>query len=156
MASERELEQRIRRVEDILEIQQLMSRYACMANQGWNGEVINPDQMPNIFAVDVEWQAKEMNLHLAGIQQVTETFVRTTKDIQFAMHALLNPNIEVSGDRATGKFLMWVAARTQEEPRHAYMSLDLAFTRTPNGWRIQKYDMAIGMVLKAQLAQPHH
>ena len=58
----------------------------------------------------------------------------------------------VDGDHARGQWLMWVAADDGHDPRAAYLGADIAYIRTPGGWRIQSIVITPGMRLPAQSA----
>jgi hypothetical protein len=74
--------------------------------------------------------------------------------VQFSMHTVLNPVITVDADAATGSWLMWVACIIGNDPRAVYLSADMTYARTDQGWRIHGVEVHHGMVLYASSAPP--
>lgn len=139
-----QLESRIRRLEDMEEIRALMMRYAKIINKGWNGEVVNADEMPTVFAKNARWTMKELGIVANGIEEIIDGLLRETKIIEFSQHIFVNPVLEVNGDFASGTWLMWIASRQDGGQRFVWISEDVTYTRELQGWRIQTMDLALG------------
>lgn len=107
------LEQRLRRLEDIEAIRGLTARHADAINKGWNGKTL-----------------------ALGADAIAAELPEATGMVEFSMHAFLNPIITVDGDTSTGHWLMWIASLIADSPRAIYMSADMTYTRTDQGWRI--------------------
>jgi SnoaL-like domain len=137
------LEDRIRRLEDIEAIKNLMARYAFHVNKGWDGKVVDVEQMPSIYAQDVRWESN-MGAGGAGLDKLMGSLKQDTEILDFSMHSLINPIVEVDGDNGTGNWLMWMAVKREGGPRLVFSSIDLTYTRTSEGWRIQSARLHIG------------
>lgn len=142
------VEERLQRLEDIEAIRQLTVRYAFHINKGWNGKQVDVDAMPGIFTQDALWESKAMNLRVVGLAAIMETLSEATKEVAFSMHSFTNPIITVEGDRATGNWLFWVASQRTERPTNEiFMSADITYGRTLQGWLIQSYSLHVGSSL---------
>jgi hypothetical protein len=60
-----------------------------------------------------------------------------------AMHYMLNPVIEIDGDRAKGTFAGLFAFTTEAQPSPIWLSniYSDTFVRTKNGWRFQSINI---------------
>ena len=143
----RSLEERLQRVEDILEIQDVMNRYATYINKGWAGKEVQPDMIPTVFAEDATFDAPEMGHSGRGAAMIGEGMAKETQVVEFSMHIFLNPVLQVDGDTASGNWLMWIAVKRELGTRFVFMSYDLTFSRTPDGWRIQTLLLNIGAMI---------
>lgn len=91
-----ELEQRLTRLEDIEAIKQLKARYCEICDDDHN-----PDRITTIFVEDGIWEAGKFGKG-QGHAAIRELFQDFQKMISFSQHMVMNPIIEVDGDRATG------------------------------------------------------
>jgi SnoaL-like domain len=90
-----ELAKRITRLEDLESIKQLKARYCSICDDDHN-----PDRITSVFSEDGVWEARGINA--SGHAAIRELFVGFQKSISFSQHMVMNPLIEVTGDRATG------------------------------------------------------
>jgi hypothetical protein len=118
------LEQRITRLEDIEAIKQLKARYCEICDDNHN-----PDLIATLFADDGVWDSGEPGLVARGHDAIRELFRGVQRVVEFSQHMVMNPVIEVDGDRARGQWYniapfnfydrdepaTWVAARYDEE-----------------------------------------
>lgn len=142
------LEQRIQRLEDLEEIRNLTAKYAFAINKGWNGKVVHVEAMPSIFTTDARWESKAMKVTAEGLDEIMKALKEGTEHTDFSMHSYTNPVIELEGDRAAGNWLFWIASRRNGgPPNEVFMSEDIAYARTPDGWRIRRVDVHFGMML---------
>ena len=141
------LEDRIRRLENIEAIKLLMARYALYINKGWHGKVVNVEEMPSIYATDAKWESADMNLSVTGLYEIMDSIRKETASVDFSMHSFTNPIIEVEDDRGTGNWLMWIINNTAGVARQVYISMDLTYRRTAEGWRIQTVNLQVGTVV---------
>ena len=142
------LEERIQRLEDIEAIKNLMARYAFHTNTGWNGQVVDIDAMPSIFAEDVQYISKDAEeLSATGLEQGMNVLKESTEQIDFSMHSFTNPIIAVDGDRATGHWLVWIVSKAEGTARQVFASQDVTYARTAPGWRIQTVNFHLGTAL---------
>ena len=61
------------------------------------------------------------------------------------MHAFLNPVITVDDDSASASWLLWIASVIDRRPAAVYLSADLAYLRTADGWRIDAVSIRDGL-----------
>jgi uncharacterized protein (TIGR02246 family) len=94
------LEERLRALDDIEEIRKLKARYAAACDDNYNADAI-----AELFAEDAVWDAGALG-HAEGRAAIRKLFSGVAKFFPFAMHFLMNPNIEVDGERATGQWYL--------------------------------------------------
>lgn len=144
------LEARIQRLEDIEAIKKLTALYSFHINKGWNGKEVHVDAMSSIFADDARWESKAMKMTAVGLEQIKNTLREATEHTDFSMHSYTNPIIEVDSDQATGNWLFWIASRRNGGPANeVFMSEDITYVRTVQGWRVKTVDVHFGMMLNA-------
>ncbi|MCE2564817.1 nuclear transport factor 2 family protein [Komagataeibacter sp. FNDCF1] len=147
------LEERIRRLEDLEEIRTLTARYAFHINKGWNGKSVHVDAMSSIFTEDARWESLAMKLTVVGLENIMTSLQEKTEHTDFSMHSYTNPILEVDGDAATGNWLFWIASRRNGgPPNEVFMSEDISYRRTVDGWRIAAVNVHYGMMLNEQSA----
>jgi hypothetical protein len=143
------LGQRVQRLEDIEAIKDITARYAAAVNKGWNGKTLDLDALPSIFATDVRVTDRDMGIAAEGLDTIVAGLPESTSMVEFSMHSFLNPVITVDANTATGSWLMWIASIIGNDPRAVYMSADITYIRTDQGWRIQSIEFHHGMLLSA-------
>jgi ketosteroid isomerase-like protein len=94
------IEDRLRALEDIEEIRNLKARYAAACDDNYNADAI-----AELFAEDAVWDAGALG-HAEGRVAIRKFFSRSAEFFPFAVHNVMNPIIEVDGDRATGQWYM--------------------------------------------------
>jgi len=146
------LAQRVARLEDIEAIKGVTARYATAVNKGWNEKTLDLEAIPSIFATDARWESREMGIVTEGLDAIVAGIPEQTAMVQFSMHTFLNPVITVAADTATGSWLMWIASIIGNDPRAVYLSADMTYTRTEQGWRIHGIEVHHGMVLSSSSA----
>jgi len=129
------LEQRVRRLEDLLEIQNLQALYARYADRGWPGAQTDSEALANLFAEDGVWSSPKVGTY-EGRQAIREGLGRGT--MPFSFHLLLSPHIDIQGDEATAT---WRALFALTNPDRQALwgggGYDVRYRRTASGWRIQ-------------------
>jgi uncharacterized protein (TIGR02246 family) len=116
------LTQRITRLEDIEAIKQLKARYCTICDADHD-----PDRITTVFTEDGVWEGRGIG-HAEGHAAIRELFRGFQRLISYSQHMVMNPLIEVNGERATGvwyffgTFTMrdgnqakWQAARYHED-----------------------------------------
>lgn len=93
-----ELAQRLTRIEDIEAIKQLKARYCEICDDDHN-----PDRIASVFAPDGIWESQDYGT-AQGHAAIQELFRGFQKLICFSQHNVMNPIIEVDGNRATGRW----------------------------------------------------
>ncbi len=117
-----ELEKRITALENVEAIKKLKARYCAVCDDDHN-----PDMITTLFAEDGIWEGADVGAHQghAAIRKLFESF---RDRISFSQHNVMNPIIEVSGDRAKGSWYFlgpftfrkgnrayWLAARYEDD-----------------------------------------
>ena len=93
-----EIERRLTRVEDIEAIKQLKARYCEICD-----DAHDPDRITSVFAEDGIWESADFGV-AKGHAEIRKLFQKFQQLIEFSQHNVMNPIIEVSGDRATGEW----------------------------------------------------
>jgi len=122
-----ELEKRLTRMEDIEAIKQLKARYCHICD-----DMHNPDSITSVFAEDAIWESDDLG-QAHGHAAIRELFTTFRNLFTFSQHNIMNPVIEVNGDRATGVWYIlgpwtyaegnadkWMAARYDDD----YVKID--------------------------------
>jgi hypothetical protein len=115
-----ELAKRVQRLEDIEEIKKLKAQYCAYCDDNYN-----PEGLASLFIEDGVWDAGEGFGRHVGHAAIKAFFTSVSKDITFAAHTVLNPMIDVQGDRATGKW---------------YVLMPATLKGTQAAWLLGKYD----------------
>ena len=140
--SESTLDERIRRLEDIEALRLLKSRYAEYCDNDYD-----PDQLASLFTQDAIWDGGVLG-RAEGRDAIRAFFAVASRVLPFAIHHVTNPAIEIDGDRATGRWLLWqpcvhasgaqalwIAGRYQDEYR-----------REDGDWRFSKVTIRPNMI----------
>jgi ketosteroid isomerase-like protein len=101
-AAMRDLEARIRRLEDIESVKQLKARYCAACDDGYDA-----DRLAALFTVDAVWDGGRTFGVAEGRDAIHRHFRGASKRVTIARHQVMNPIIEVDGDRATGHWLLF-------------------------------------------------
>ncbi len=117
-----DLERRIQVMEDIEAIKKLKALYCAYCDRGYDA-----DGIASLFTEDAVWDGGRFGRY-EGREAIRSFFRGASKIFPFALHQVMNPIIEVQGDRATGKWYLfqpatlaegnqavWLAARYEEE-----------------------------------------
>ena len=117
-----ELEKRITRLEDLEKIKQLKARYCAVCDDDHN-----PDQITKLFAEDGIWEGAGQGRH-QGHAAIRALFGGFKEMVSFSQHNVMNPVIEVDGERAKGTWYflgtftmrqgnraMWLGVRYEED-----------------------------------------
>ena len=117
-----DLARRIQVLEDIEAIKKLKARYCAYCDNNYDA-----DGIAALFTEDAVWDGGAFGKH-QGREAIRTFFRGAPKIFPFAIHQVMNPLIEVQGERATGSWYLfqpatlaegnqavWLAARYQEE-----------------------------------------
>lgn len=97
LLASKDLEKRIALLEDIGAIKQLKARYCLYCDQGYDA-----DKIAELFAEDGVWDGRPKWKQYNGREAIRKFFKEVPKSISFAVHNVMNPIIEVKGNRARG------------------------------------------------------
>lgn len=130
-----DIEQRLRRMEDVHDIAQLKTRYTELANS-WPERPHSGDEIQHLFTEDAVWHIVPTGAPLVGRPAIKAKFDDATL-FPFSYHLLGNPWIEVDGDMARGRWHVVVAFRMEATgPMWVTGFYDDQFVRQAEGWRI--------------------
>jgi uncharacterized protein (TIGR02246 family) len=120
------LEARVCALADVEEIKTLKARYAAACDDNYDADAIAA-----LFTEDAIWDGGNFG-KAVGRENIRRFFRRATEIFPFAIHNVMNPQIEVDGDRATGQwYLLQPATRSGSQAvwlsaayRDQYMRVD--------------------------------
>ena len=141
------LEERVQKIEDLAEITKLTSTYAHFVNRGWGDVKVDAEGLATVFTEDITWNAAAFKMSATGRDAVIAMLADPTGSPDLAMHSFTNPILNVSGDTATGNWLIWVAQKVGEENNQVFQSEDLTYERLDGAWRIKSIDLHFGTIL---------
>ena len=130
------IEDKLQRLLDIEEIRTLRHRYAYGANiiDGKPGDL---QAFGALFDADGTF---DVGMGVAtGPAEIENMMKALTTQWQCAMHYMLNPIIDIDGDRARGTVSGLFAFTSVENPAPIWLSNIYSdeYVRTPRGWRFQ-------------------
>ena len=137
-----ELEKRLTRIEDIEAIKQLKALYCEICD-----DMHNPDRIDSLFAQDAIWESADFG-KAEGHEAIRELFRGFQKMFSFSQHNIMNPRIEVDGDRATGIWYImgpWTYSENNEEKWLA-LRYDDDYVKINGQWKYQHLRVALRMV----------
>jgi uncharacterized protein (TIGR02246 family) len=91
-----DLEAQVRALEDVEAIKKLKARYCAQCDDNFNAEGIAA-----LFTEDGVFDAGAFGKP-EGREAIRNHFIKAAPALPFAIHMVMNPNIEVRGDSATG------------------------------------------------------
>jgi hypothetical protein len=128
-----ELAGRISRLEDLEAIKMLKARYCQICDDDHN-----PEHITSVFAEDAIWEGRGIG-KATGHAEIRALFEGFQKMMSYSQHMVMNPVIEVIGDRAHGTWYFfgmftfyegnqakWQAARYHED-----------YVKRDGEWKIQ-------------------
>lgn len=135
----------IRQVADDLEIRNLVSRLAHLADVAPNDEL---DEYVSLFTDDAHWEMPGSAIDgrdsiMAGAK------ARRASGIQgpgtHTRHVITTHRVAVEGDTATGRAYFMMVGDTDTAPRvRAAGQYDDQYRRTPDGWKLARRDITPG------------
>lgn len=127
------LERRVARIEDRQAIEELKARYCSICDADHD-----PDRIVTVFSEDCVWQGEGIGV-ARGHAELRGLFERFQQDIAYSQHMVMNPLIELEGERAHAVWYFFGAFtfRTSEEARWLAARYDEDYVKQPDGWRIQ-------------------
>jgi len=95
-----ELEKRVQTLEDIEAIKKLKARYYGYCDAGYDA-----DGLISLFTDDAVWDGGSFGRY-EGRKAIYDFFAGVSKLLPFALHYVMNPQIDVEGDRASGRWYL--------------------------------------------------
>lgn len=141
------IDDRIRRLEDIEAIRHLKARYAEYADEKYTDDHQRKPQeeldrigrlQAGLFTEDAVWDGGE-HFGVCHGRDAIFSFVRKG-GWSFAMHYFLNPRIDIDGDTAKARWMLWQVCTLTEGDTPCWMSAieDDEYRRTPEGWQMSR------------------
>ena len=136
------LEQRITRLEDIEAIKKLKAIYCDICD-----DMHNPDRIGALFAEDGIWESADFG-KAVGPQAVRELFQNFQKMFSFSQHNIMNPIIDVNGNRATAQWYIAGPWDQTEGDRKTWMTLRYNddYVKVGGEWKYQHLRVALRML----------
>jgi len=140
MSNTTSIEAKLQRLQDIEDIKTLRYKYSYGANiiDGKSGDL---KAFAALFAKDGTF---DVGMGVAtGPAEIEKMMRSLTTQWQCAMHYMLNPVIELHGDRANGTFTGLFAFTSLKNPRPIWLSniYTDTYVRTAGGWRFQSVNI---------------
>lgn len=135
---DKSLEQRIRGLEDVRDIQNLKARYINAADSGFDANhKLDVEDVVAMFVEDGWWHASSHE-RFNGHDEIRRGFLGFRDQLPFAYHNIANPLVEVDGDTATAQWHMtWTGTDDSGlELWTAGVYID-ELVRTPAGWKFR-------------------
>lgn len=130
------LEERVQALEDRDAIATLQAKYVNLNDGGWTGPTHqHPKAVAGLFTADGIWAGPFNTVRAEGAAAIEELFTQF-QVIPFIVHYVMNPIIEVDGDRARGEWHALVTTTTPD--RQAFWTFGRylnEYLRTAEGWK---------------------
>lgn len=136
------LEARITRLEDIEAIKKLKAIYCDICD-----DMHNPDRIGALFAADGIWESPDFG-KAVGPQAVRELFQKFKDMFSFSQHNIMNPIIDVDGDRATAQWYIAGPWDQTEGDRKTWMTLRYNddYVKVNGEWKYQHLRVVLRML----------
>ena len=115
------IEARLQALEDREAIRELKALYCNLNDGGWAGRSTHehPQALADLFIEDGEWDGGPVAGRAAGRENIRALFT-AFQVVPFVIHNVMNPIIEIDGDRATGH---WHAIIMATDPTRQALSI---------------------------------
>jgi hypothetical protein len=129
---------KLRRLVDVDEIKRLKYDYCRFNDGGWPDQpVSHRGPSHELFTEDGIWDGRPVAGYAEGREAIRKLFDAFAV-LPLAYHAVMNPVIEVDGDRATGHWhLIACGEAVKGESSLTIGGYEDVYVRTPAGWRIK-------------------
>ena len=136
------LEARITRLEDIEAIKKLKATYCDICD-----DMHNPDRIGALFVDDGIWESADFG-KAVGPNAVRELFQKFQNMFSFSQHNIMNPIIDVSGNRATAQWYIMGPWDETAGPRKIWMTLRYNddYVKVNGEWKYQHLRVALRML----------
>jgi hypothetical protein len=143
-----DLEQRLRRLEDIEEIKKLRARYIEACDGGWDGRAShNTEKILSFFTEDCLWEGAYGRRE--GRAALRKYYEEGSASDALAYHILSSPAIDVDGDHARGNWHLTILLTLPDQSSLLVGGvLDDEYVRTPEGWRIKRTRFSLALTGK--------
>jgi hypothetical protein len=94
-----ELEKRVQLLEDVYSIQNLKAKYCQLADDNYN-----PEETIKLFTEDGVWDGGQIFGTHRGKEAIKAFLTQAGKDVVFAVHYSMTPEITIEGNKANAKW----------------------------------------------------
>jgi ketosteroid isomerase-like protein len=150
MGMVRSIEERLQKLEDLESIRELTFHYADSVDRGVNGKQAEIDALDEIFTDDAVWSFNAMGVRAEGGAEIKAMLKSATGGAGLALHSFSNPKIAITGDTASGHWLLWIAVKREGLANQDTYTEELLYRRTDQGWRISSLILHVGNTLLPQ------
>ena len=128
------IEERLQVLEDIEEIRKLKARYAAACDDNYDADAIAA-----LFIEDAVWDGGTLG-KAEGRPAIRKFFLRASEFFPYAMHNVMNPIIDIDGDRATGVWNLLQPATMARENQAVWLAATYhdEYVRTAGGWKFAR------------------
>ena len=128
-----DIDRRLRVMEDIEEIKRLKARYCSYCDDNYDA-----DSIASLFTEDAIWDGG-IRGKAEGRDEIRNFFIRASQKLPFAVFMVMNPIIEVDGDRAKGIWYLLQACTYAEGDRAVWGSAryDEEYVRLQGEWKFR-------------------
>ena len=133
-----DIAQRVQTLEDIEAIKKLKARYCAGADER------DEDKFVGCFTEDAVWDGGNFG-HYEGKAAIREFFGTIPQVLSFAIHYVMNPRIEVNGDKATGYWYLLEPCTMLEGGEQAVWGIakyEEEYVRVDGEWKIRNLILA--------------
>jgi hypothetical protein len=130
------LEERIQRLEDIEAIKRLKYQYCAYCDDNYN-----PDGIASLHAEDAVFDGGEVLGKIEGREALRAFFCEVPKVWRFAAHQVMNPIVDVQGNKATGVWKLFqpcnVATKKGIQPLWVAAIYNDEYEKVGGQWRFK-------------------
>ena len=139
-----DLAKRVRVLEDMEEIKKLKIRYAeyCDINAEPDIEY-SAANIASLFTEDATFDPGELGNKVVGREAIRQAFTKAPEWMSFAVHMVVDPVIEVDGDKAKGTWYIFMSSTIIDGNRAAWSSgrYNEEYARENGEWKISSWKM---------------
>ncbi len=130
----REMEDRLQAVEDVQAIRNLKAAYAAYCDNGYDA-----DKIAELFVEDAVWE-NDARGRIEGREGIRALFQSAPQSYSFAIHYSMNPQIEVTGDTARGRWYLFMPCTVADSNQALWRaSIDHEeYVRVDGKWMFKK------------------
>ena len=140
--SDHSIEERLRVLEDVEAIRLLKARYARHCDDDYHADSLAP-----LFTSQAVWDGGLLG-RFEGRSAIHAFVSGAAKVMPFAIHHVTNPEIHVTGDEATGRWLLWQPCIHAEGDQALWMAGHYAdrYRRVDGEWRFAEVIITLEML----------
>ena len=134
-----DFETRLRILEDIEAIRRLKAHYCAACDADYDADAIAA-----LFTEDAVWDGGGLGF-CEGREAIRRFFSAAPSRTAFAIHYVANPLIEVTGDTATGQWLLWqpMTRRAGDEAFWLGARYDDEYVRRDGAWLFARVTVTV-------------